>query len=98
MKANNKINHARFQTLEVIGATDLSKRPPRSPRTRLGGYALLTRMLDKGRATLAGKNGEYHYNCPLDQHIINFAGIDAKKLLAELKKGKGDGEILAGIT
>jgi hypothetical protein len=33
-------------------------------------------------------------NCPLDQHILNFAGIDAKKLLAEPKKGKGDGEIL----
>lgn len=55
-------------------------------------------MLDKGRATLAGKNGEYHYNCPLDQHILNFAGIDAKKLLAELKKGKGDGEILEWIN
>jgi hypothetical protein len=55
-------------------------------------------MLDKGRATLVGKNGEYHYNCPLDQHIVNFAGIDPKKLLAELKKGKGDGEILEWIT
>jgi hypothetical protein len=55
-------------------------------------------MLDKGRATLVGKNGEYHYNCPLDQHIVNFAGIDPKKLLAELKTGKGDGEILEWIT
>ena len=81
-----------------IPAPDLTQRPPRSPRSRLGGYALLPRMLDKGRATLAGKNGEYHYNCPLDQHILNFAGIDAKKLLAELKKGKGDGEILEWIT
>jgi hypothetical protein len=79
-------------------SSDLTQRPPRSPRSRLGGYALLPRMLDKGRATLAGKNGEYHYNCPLDQHILNFAGIDAKKLLSELKKGKGDGEILDWIT
>ena len=81
-----------------IPATDLTLRPPRSPRSRLGGYALLPRMLDKGRATLAGKNGEYHYNCPLDQHILNFTGIDPHKLLAELKKGKGDGEILAWIN
>ena len=81
-----------------IPAPDLTQRPPRSPRSRLGGYALLPRMLDKGRATLVGKNGEYHYNCPLDQHIVNFAGIDPKKLLAELKKGKGDGEILEWIT
>jgi hypothetical protein len=56
---------------------DLTQRPPRSARSRLGGYALLPRMLDKGRATLAGKNGEYHYNCPLDQNFLRFVGIDA---------------------
>jgi hypothetical protein len=28
-------------------------------RARLGGFVLLPRILDKGRATLAGKNGEY---------------------------------------
>ena len=81
-----------------IPALDLTQRPPRSPRSRLGGYALLPRMLDKGRATLVGKNGEYHYNCPLDQHILNFLGINPEKLLAELKTGKGDGEILDWIT
>ena len=80
-----------------ITAPDLTQRPPRSPRSRLGGFVLLPRMLDKGRATLIGKNGEYHYNCPLDQHILNFAGIDPKKLLAQLKQGKGDGEILEWI-
>ena len=80
-----------------ITAPDLTQRPPRSPRSRLGGFVLLPRMLDKGRATLIGKHGEYHYNCPLDQHILNFAGIDPKKLLAELKQGKGDGEILEWI-
>src|ERR1043165_10132388 len=68
-----------------INAPDLTKRPPRSPRSRLGGYALLPRMLDKGRATAAGMNGEYHFNCPLDQHILNFAGIDPEALLTELK-------------
>ena len=80
-----------------IAAPDLTQRPPRSPRSRLGGYALLPRMLDKGRATLANKNGEYHYNCPLDQHILKFLGLDPEKLLAELKTGKGDGEILEWI-
>jgi hypothetical protein len=78
-------------------APDLRQRPPRSPRTRLGGYVILPRMLDKGRATLAGTNGEYHYNCPLDQRFLSFVGIDPEKLLAELKKGKGDGEILEWI-
>lgn len=82
----------------TLAAPDLTLRPPRSMRVRLGGYALLPRMLDKGRATLVGKNGEFHYNCPLDQHVIKFAGFDAKKLLTELKKGKGDGEILEWIN
>lgn len=78
-------------------APDLTQRPPRSPRVRLGGYAILPRMLDKGRATINGKNGEYHYNCPLDQRYLGFAGIDAEKLKQELAAGKGDGEILEWI-
>ena len=81
-----------------IPFTDLTQRPPRSPRARLGGYALLPRLLDKGRATLAGKNGEYQYDCPLDHRILDFLGIDAAALQAELAIGKGDGEILEWIT
>ena len=76
---------------------DLTKYPPRSPRARLGGYVILPRMLDKGRATVAGKNGEYHYACPLDQRFLEFAGINPKALKKELAKGKGDGEILKWI-
>lgn len=78
-------------------APDLTQRPPRSSRVLLGGYAILARMLDKARATINGKNGEYHYNCPLDQNIINFLGIDADALIEELKKEKGDTEILEWI-
>ena len=81
-----------------LSSPDLTKQPPRSPRVRLGGYALLPRMLDKGRATIAKKNGEYHYNCPNDQHFLNFAGVDAEALQKELAKGKGDGEILEWIN
>ena len=81
-----------------ISAPDLTTRPPRSVRSRLGGYALLPRMLDKGRATIAGTNGEFHYDCPLDQHVINFLGIDATALREELATGKGDGEILEWIN
>ena len=80
-----------------IQAPDLTKQPPRSPRVRLGGYAILPRMLDKGRATIEGKNGEYHYNCPTDEHFLVFTGIDAEALKKELSTGKGDGDILAWI-
>jgi hypothetical protein len=81
----------------AINAPDLTKQPPRSPRVRLGGYAILPRMLDKGRATVAGKHGEYHYACPMDERFLTFAGIDPKALKKELAKGKGDGEILEWI-
>jgi hypothetical protein len=81
-----------------IPATDLTQRPPRSPRARLGGYALLPRMLDKCRAELVGKNGDYHYACPLDQNILAFVGIDPDALKAEVAKGNGDGELLQWIN
>jgi hypothetical protein len=80
-----------------IAAPDLTKRPPRSPRTRLGGYVILPRMLDKGRAALAGTVGEYHYDCPTDQHFLTYAGINAEELKQQLAMGKGDGEILEWI-
>ena len=77
-----------------MNPTDLTQRPPRSPRTRLGGFAILPRMLDKGRATIAGTHGEYNYACPLDERFLDFAGIDPEALKAQLTEGKGDGEIL----
>ncbi|MFK5921786.1 MAG: DUF5069 domain-containing protein [Verrucomicrobiota bacterium] len=76
---------------------NLTERPPRSPRTRLGGYVLLARMLDKCRAELVGSNGDYNYNCPLDQRFFAFTGIDADALKAEVAKGLGDGEILKWV-
>ena len=80
-----------------LHAPDLTQHPPRSPRVRLGGYAILPRCLDKGRAAIAGKNGEYHYACPLDQRFFNFVGIDPAALKQELAKGKSDSEILEWI-
>ena len=76
---------------------DLTQRPPRSPRVQLGGYVILPRMLDKGRALLAGKNGEYHYACPMDERFLSFVGLDHEALKAELAKGGGDWEILNWI-
>jgi hypothetical protein len=80
-----------------LSYTDLTQRPPLSFRVRLGNYVILARMLDKGRATLAKKNGEYHYNSSTDQHLVRFLGFDPKALLKQLAAGKGDGEILAWV-
>ena len=76
---------------------NLTQRPPRSFRVRLGNYVFLARMLDKGRATLAKKNGEYIYNSPTDQRLVQFLGFDPDALLKELATGKGDGEILEWV-
>ena len=77
--------------------TDLTLHAPRSPKARLGGYSTLPRMLDKCRATLAGKNGSFNYACPLDQRILNFLGLDAEALKAEVAKGGGDGAVFEWI-
>lgn len=81
-----------------MSTIDLTQRPPRSPRVRLGGYVILPRLIDKCRATLAGKNGEYHYDCPIDQRFFYFAGIDPEELKAKVAEGLGDGELLNWIT
>jgi len=77
--------------------SDLTQRPPRSFRVRLGGLVILPRMLDKGLATLSKKNGEYNYNSPTDQHLVRFLGFDADAMLKELAAGKGDGEMLEWV-
>ena len=82
----------------ALNAHDLTKQPPRSARVRLGGYVILPRMLDKGRAMLAGKNGEYNYACPLDQRWLEFAGVNAEALKRQLKAGKSDGGILVWVN
>ncbi|RYD17440.1 MAG: DUF5069 domain-containing protein, partial [Verrucomicrobiaceae bacterium] len=41
--------------------TDLSARPPRSPREALGGFVIAARMLDKARADILGTSGEYNF-------------------------------------
>jgi hypothetical protein len=81
----------------VITEPDLTKAPPRSPRVRLGGFVILPRMLDKGRATIAGKNGEYHFNCPMDRRFFDFTGISPNALMNQLATGKSDELILAWI-
>ena len=80
-----------------MSEVDLTKRPPRSPRVRLGGFVLLPRILDKCRATIAGKNGEYNFNCPLDQMFFEHFQLNADAFKEQAKSGKGDGEMLEWV-
>ena len=78
-------------------APDLTRHAPRSPRTRLGGYVHLPRLLDKARAVAAGRGGEFHYNCPFDKKFFEFAGLNQKAFMAQIKTGKSDSEMLGYV-
>lgn len=71
---------------------------PRSPRETLGGYVLAARALDKCRAVLAGWQGEYHSNCPLDQTWLKFAEIDYAAYRSFVATGAIDNEVAAWIS
>ena len=71
-----------------MNAPDLTQRPPRSPRVRLGGYTILPRLLDKARAVIAGTAGEYKYNNPNDGHFFRFTGLTPEALLARMRLDK----------
>lgn len=58
---------------------------------------ILARCLDKGRAVIAGSQGEYHFACPLDQRFLQFVGVDPEGLRSQLAAGKGDQEILEWV-
>ncbi len=68
-----------------IIARDLAKEPPHNPRERLAGFVLATRTIDKCRAALAGTLGEYRYDCPLDNMLFSFKGINAQQFKAAVQ-------------
>jgi uncharacterized protein DUF5069 len=64
---------------------DLRKTFPRSMRFKLAGYVHLARMIDKCRAVLAGTEGEYIYPCPMDERLMDYAGITAEQFTATVR-------------
>jgi len=57
---------------------------------KLEGYVHLARMIDKCRAVLAGMEGEYIYPCPMDDRLMEFAGITADQFTAAVKANPTD--------
>ncbi len=78
-------------------AKDLAQEPARIPRVRIGGYVLLARMADKGRATIAGTAGEYHFDCPVDNMLFGFKGVKGAEVKPLLASGASDAEIAAWL-
>jgi hypothetical protein len=81
----------------MIHAKDLTKEPPTSPRVRTGGYAILARMADKGRADIAGTIGEFHFDCPLDNMLFGFKGVKGSDVRKQLEAGSSNEEIAGWI-
>lgn len=74
-------------------ARDLTKQPPRPPQESINGIVQLGRTIDKCRALLTGKIGEYHYDCPVDRMLFAFNGISGEQLKEVVAQGKTDKEI-----
>jgi hypothetical protein len=78
-------------------APDLTKTFPRSPHAMVGGYVLSARCLDKCRADLAGTIGEYHFDCPLDNFFLGFAGLKGPDLKEFVATGADDAAVAKWI-
>src|SRR5437867_8741514 len=73
-----------------IAGKDLTREAPRSPRIRVGGYAILGRTIDKCRALVAGNIGEYHFDCPLDNTLFGFKGVKGADFKSQIENGASD--------
>jgi hypothetical protein len=67
-------------------------------RAKMAGYVHLSRMIDKCRAVLAKTEGEYIYPCPMDDRLMEFAGITANQFTAAVKANPSDAIVAKWFT
>ncbi len=78
-------------------ARDLRNEEPRSPGEELAGFPLAARCLDKCRASLLGWEGDYRFNCPMDQEFFGESEIDAEAFRDFVASGASDEEVAEWI-
>jgi hypothetical protein len=76
---------------------DLTQSYPRSPVDRLNGIDHLKRMIDKAKAHNAGTFGEYRYNCPMDQMLLDHLGLDSALFASIVERLDTDPAIYAEL-
>ncbi|MHA3770884.1 DUF5069 domain-containing protein [Verrucomicrobiota bacterium sgz303538] len=83
------------ENLETVKslARDLRTEEPRAKGELLAGFKGGKRVLDKCRATLAGLNGEFIFNCPADQRFFQASGINAEEFQQKVATGASDEEM-----
>jgi hypothetical protein len=67
-------------------------------QSKMEGYVHLARMIDKCRAVLAGAEGDYIYPCPMDERLMEFAGITADQFTAAVKPNPSDEAVAQWFT
>src|SRR2546425_8482440 len=81
-----------------VTGKDLTREAPRSPRIRVGGYAILGRTIDKCRAFVAGGIGEYHFGCPLDNMLFCFKSGRGEEFKTPIEQGARDQEMVEWVN
>ena len=70
---------------------DLTKAAPRSPYAKTNHIVFVPRTIDKIRADIAGRLGEYHWRVGSSARVLDFLGVDADELLHEVdEQGKDE--------
>jgi len=77
---------------------DLTKDYPRSPREQLDGMMLLPRAIDKARAQIEGKLGDYaYYGCRFNLKLFNTLGVTEDEFLDSVRTAPDDDAMLEWI-
>lgn len=67
---------------------------PRSGRDTLGGVVYLARAIDKMRADLEGKVGEYVAACPQSRKVYDLYGVTPEQFREAVQRNASDGVVL----
>lgn len=80
------------------GEIDLTNGIPRSPYERMLGMVFLPRTIDKARAELTGKQGEYLFRTGQSAPCFEILGISPEQLFDALRDHRTDTEIRSWIA
>jgi hypothetical protein len=77
---------------------DLTKDYPRSPREQLDGMMILPRAIDKARAQLEGKLGQYiYFGCPINRMLFHTLGVTEDEFLDAVRTSPDDAAVLEWV-
>jgi hypothetical protein len=64
---------------------DMTNGVPRSPYEKLGRIVFLPRAIDKGRADLDGRLGDYYSKTGFSKVLFDFLGVSADDFVSALR-------------